>query len=210
MSSLFDNLPKVSGYIDEPDERSDPLLRAMGQLVWGASALEKVLLLVIALLCAERDGEFPSPKKLAQLEHAPAGALFRELKTLDLPADLDRRIADAIDRRNRVIHRAVEDPEIVRAIVGGESIDPVVKRVQQTAIDCGQIAVELQAVASPRLEKMLGKTQNELLALLAAVNLETVGDVRSREQLEAIQALGDTDLTLPWQAELADDSDQDA
>src|ERR1700685_4455546 len=153
MPSPLENLPEITGYMDEPDARSEPLLRAMGQLVWAAAALEKVLLLVIALLRVERDGAFPSAKELARLERAPAGVLFGELQKLDLPADLDQRIADAIDRRNRVIHRPIEDPEIVRAIVGGESIDPVTERVQQVALDCGKIAVEPQAVAGPRLEK---------------------------------------------------------
>ena len=207
MPSPLENLPEITGYMDEPDARSEPLLRAMGQLVWAAAALEKVLLLVIALLRVERDGAFPSAKELARLERAPAGVLFGELQKLDLPADLDQRIADAIDRRNRVIHRPIEDPEIVRAIVGGESIDPVTERVQQVALDCGKIAVELQAVVGPRLEKMLGKTQTELMAIVAEADLESIGDARSRQQVEAIRALGGADLTLPWQAEPASSSD---
>ena len=151
MPGPLERLPKTA-YMDEPDERAEPLLRAMGRLVWGAASLEKILLQVIALLRAERDGQFPSSKELSRLERAPAGQLLEVLKTLDLPDDLAARIAATIDRRNAIIHRPIEDPEVVQAVVKGENIDVVVTRVEQIALDCGQIAVELQAVTGPRLE----------------------------------------------------------
>jgi hypothetical protein len=89
----------------------------------------------------------------------------------------------------------------VQAVVKGENVDAVVTRVEQVALDCGQIAVELQAVTGPRLENMLGTTRDELVGLLASIDLESVADARSRQQLEAIRALGGTDLTLPWETE---------
>ena len=201
MSGPLEKLPKVTAYMDEPDERAEPLLRAMGRLVWGAASLEKVLLQVIASLRAERDGQFPSSKELSRLESASAGQLLEVLKTLDLPDDLAARIAGTIDRRNAIIHRPIEDPEVVQAVVKGENVDAVVTRVEQVALDCGQIAVELQAVTGPRLENMLGTTRDELVGLLASIDLESVADARSRQQLEAIRALGGTDLTLPWETE---------
>jgi hypothetical protein len=187
---------RVTGWFVEPDEKSAPLLLAMGQVVWGAAALEKSLLLELARLRAERDGQFPAEQELSRLEHLPAGPLLKELRKLDLPGGLDERIGDAIDRRNQLFHHPVEDPEMVAAIVRGEDIDAVVKRVEQLAIDCGELAVELQAVAVAKLEAVLGKSQAELVQIVQSVDPATVEDPHDRRQLEAIIALGDADLSL--------------
>jgi len=47
---------------------------------------------------------------LAKLATAPAGPLHKALRGLGLPEELDQRIADAIHRRNQIVHHMTEDP----------------------------------------------------------------------------------------------------
>jgi hypothetical protein len=188
--------PRVTGWFEEPDEAAAPLLRAMGRLVWGAAALEKALMLELARLRAEREARLPAEQELSRLEHLPARPLLNELRKLDLPGDLDQRISDAIDRRNQLVHHPTEDPEMVRAIVHGEGVDAVLKRVEQLAIDCGELAVELQIVAAARLEAMLGMSQAQMLEVLRSVDLAAIEDPAMRRQLEAVRALGAVELPL--------------
>jgi hypothetical protein len=198
---LFDDLPSVTAYFEAgQDERTDPLLRAIGRLVWGANLLEVVLLLLVVQLRDDREGQFPAEEEFAYLEEASAGKRLGLLRKLDIPPDLEARIDDAIGRRNRIIHHMFECPEIVGAIISGEGIDAAVEQVEQVALDCGKIGVELYAVAGPRLEAKVGKTPAELVEMLGSVKLEAVEDPRLREQLEAVRAMRGLDLTLPWQA----------
>ncbi len=198
---LFDDLPSVTAYFEAgQDERTDPLLRAIGRLVWGANLLEVVLLLLVVQLRDDRESQFPAEEEFAYLEEASAGKRLGLLRKLDIPPDLEARIDDAIGRRNRIIHHMFECPEIVGAIISGEGIDAAVEQVEQVALDCGKIGVELYAVAGPRLEAKVGKTPAELVEMLGSVKLEAVEDPRLREQLEAVRAMRGLDLTLPWQA----------
>ncbi len=198
---LFDDLPSVTAYFEAgQDERTDPLLRAIGRLVWGANLLEVVLLLLVVQLRDDREGQFPAEEEFAYLEEASAGKRLGLLRKLDIPPDLEARIDDAIGRRNRIIHHMFECPEIVGAIISGEGIDAAVEQVEQVALDCRKIGVELYAVAGPRLEAKVGKTPAELVEMLGSVKLEAVEDPRLREQLEAVRAMRGLDLTLPWQA----------
>lgn len=186
--------PRVTGYFIEPDEEATPLLVAMGRAVWAAAGLEKGLLLEIARLRAEREGLSPEfGDMLSRLENLPAGALHKALRALDLPKDLDVRIADAIDRRNQIVHHPVENPEMMRAVATGEGIDAVVERINELALDCGELAVELQIVASDRLGAMLGSPA-EMFEMLRACDLDAIKDSRMRKQIEAIRAAGDFDL----------------
>jgi hypothetical protein len=201
MPLSFDDLPTVTAYFEAgQDERIDPLLRAIGRLVWGANLLETVLLLLVLHLREERDGQYPAGDEFARLEEASAGRLLGLLRDLHIPADLEGRIDEVIDRRNEVVHRMFEMPEMVAAVAGGEGMDAAVQQIEQVALDCGRVGVELFTVAGATLEAKMGKTPAELAELLAQVPLEAVEDARSRRQLESIRALDGVDLTFPWQA----------
>jgi hypothetical protein len=182
---------RVHGSFVEPDERAAPLLHAIGRVVWAAAALEKVLLMEIVRLRHKRDGVFPPEVELAKLELATAGQLLNQLRDLLLPDDLVKRIEAAIEGRNRLIHHPLENPEMVRAIASGEGVAAVLEKIDRLALDCGELAVELHTVAAARLEVMLGTSREELLAMLNAVDLETIEDPRLRDQLEAVRAFGD-------------------
>jgi hypothetical protein len=205
---VFDDLPTVSAFFEAvQDEENNSLLRAIGRLVLGANVLETVLLLVFLHLREERDG-LPSQEEFPYLEAASAGKRLALLRALDIPSDLEARIDDAIERRNRIIHHVFECPEIVVAVTSGEGMGEAVAMVEQVALDCGSIGVELYAVVAPKLEAKHGKPA-ELVELLASVDLESVDDPRLREQLEAARAMRGVDFTLPWQAEAAEGDDED-
>jgi hypothetical protein len=188
--------PRVTGYFTEPDEEAAPLLQAIGRSVWAIGALEKTLLLEFARLQAESAGLGPQVgREMSRLERLPAGVLRKELQKFDLPGDLDERIGSAIQRRNGLIHHHFEDPELVRAIATGERIAAVVERVNRLALDCGELAVELYLVATPRLEAVLGMSKSEMVKLLQSVDPSTVENEHARQQLEAILAFDELDLT---------------
>jgi hypothetical protein len=201
MPLSFDDLPTVTAWFEAgQDEGVDALLRAIGRLVWGANLLETVLRLLVIQLREERDGQYPAGEEFARLEEASAGRLLGLLRGLHIPADLEGRIDEVIDRRNEVVHRMFEMPEMVAAVVSGEGMDVVVQQIEQVALDCGSIGVELFTVAGGALEAKMGKTPAELAEMLAGIDLEAIEDARSRRQLESIQALSGVDLTFPWQA----------
>jgi hypothetical protein len=205
MPLSFDDLPTVTAWFEVgQDERVDPLLRAIGRLVWGANLLETVLLLLVLQLREERDGQYPAEEEFARLEEASAGKLLGLLRNLHIPADLEGRIDEVIDRRNEVVHHMFEMPEVVAAVVSDEGMDAAVKQIEQVALDCGGIGVALFTLAEGALKTKMGKTPAELVEMLAGIDLETVKDARSRRQLESIRALDGMDFTLPWQADEAE------
>jgi hypothetical protein len=202
MSSPFADLPSVTAYFEAvQDERADALMRAIGRLVCGANLLETVLLMMVLQLRGDRDGQLPSQEEFAYLEEASAGRRLGLLRELDIPADLEARIDDVIERRNRIVHHIFETPEIVVPALTGEGIEAAVKHVEQVALDCGTIGVELYAVAGPALEAKLGKGPVELIEILGSIDVDSIEDSRFREQLEVVRAMRGVDLTLPWQAD---------
>jgi hypothetical protein len=205
MSMPFDDLPSVGAYFEAGhDERIDPLLRAIGRLVWGANLLETVLLMMVLQLRSDRDDKLPSKEEFARLEETSAGKRLGLLRELNIPADLEARIDEVIKRRNRVVHHMFETPEIVLPVISGEGLDAAVEQIEQVALDCGSIGVALFTVAGPAMEAKVGMTPAELAEMLAAADLEKVDDPRFREQLEVVRAMRGLDLTLPWQDAEAD------
>lgn len=187
--------PRVTGWFEEPDDGSKPLLTAIGQAVWAAAALEHSLLLELLRLFVERQGELPSDA-IARLERLPAGPLLKELRRMELPDDLDERIGDAIARRNNLFHHPMENAVLLRAIARGENVEAAVSAVEQLALDCGELAVELFTVASQRIEALTGMTSEEMMKALLALDPAGAGDERDQRRLEALQALGPIDLSL--------------
>jgi hypothetical protein len=187
--------PRVTGWFDEPDEASKPLLTALGRVVWAAAALEHSLLVELLRLFLERQVELPTDA-VARLEGLPAGPLLKELRRMELPDDLDERIGDAITRRNSIFHHPMENALLVRAIGHGENLEAAVSAVERLALDCGELAVELFTVASQRIEALTGMTRDEMMQAIFALAPAAAGDERDRRRLEALQALGPIDFSL--------------
>ena len=70
----------------------------------------------------------------------------------------------------------------------------MIARLDKLALECDELAVELHAVATPRLEAALGMSSTEMINALRSVDPAIVADPAERQQLEAILALGDVDL----------------
>lgn len=188
--------PRASGYFEEPDETALPLMVALGRFVLSTAMLEKALQLELvrahyerAHACGIVEGH-GLQKVLTEIEQMTSGQARSQLEVLGLPEDLNARIRSAVARRNALLHRPLEDAELVRAIGTGEGIDEVVKRIERLAIDCGELGVELERFAGDRLTAMLGMNREEIAQLVASLDVSTVEDRRVRAQLEAVKAAG--------------------
>jgi hypothetical protein len=186
---------RVVGSFVEPDESGSMLLLAIGKVVVAAAGLEKAMLLeIVRLLCEQsvRGGDDASSAleiELAQLSKLPGGELLKRLQALDLPADLAARIDGAIQRRNKLVHHLYEDAELAKAIVDDEDVTLVARRFERLALDCAELAIELQLFAIPRIEALFGTTRHGLIEMVKAMDPAAIPDERDRQQLEALQAL---------------------
>lgn len=188
-----DPRPRVAGYFME-DPEGIPLSVAIGRAVVGAGSLEAALRLeaarlLHAQLAASGVGlDSTLPKELSKLDKLTSGGLLEKLRKLGLLEELDKRIADSVGRRNDLVHRTFEDPELARAIGGEGDIDAVVKRIERLALDCGELALELEMFAIPKLLEMTGTSPAELIDLIKGIDPGTITDPGERKQLEAVQA----------------------
>jgi double-stranded uracil-DNA glycosylase len=188
--------PSVAAYFVDLDECANPFLIELGHVVLAAAGLEYSLRLELArlLLAAHASGEGTRDKALgdqiAALEALTAGQLLSRLREQGLPEDLERRIDDAISRRNRLVHHLFEDPQLVRAATRQEPANGAVGQLQQLALDCAALSVELQRFALPKIEALTGASKEELLNFVLSLDPAQIQQQAEREQLEAIQALG--------------------
>ncbi len=153
---------------------------------------------MIALRRHERDGQFPSDK----------GILHRALSAGRLLGVLQKQICQPISGLG------LDDALIVAT---GSSIVrlKIPSSFEQSSVemrwmrrsagradrpDCGRMAVELQAVASPRLETMLGRAQGELMNVLTSVDIESLADTRRVSDSKRYRPSA-TRSDTAWQAE---------
>ena len=132
-----------------------------------------------------------STKAIAITHKLTGGQLLSELRSHDLPSDLADRIGDAIHRRNQLVHHTYEDPRLAKVVGDGEGMKAVVQRVERFALDCAELAVELQLFAVPRLEAMFGTSRAEMIEMVRSIDPSTVDGRRDREQLNALQTFAD-------------------
>jgi hypothetical protein len=68
-------------------------------------------------------------------------------------------------------------------------IVPWLSGFERLALDCAELAVELQLFALPRLEAVLGVTRDGMVKMIKAMDPSAVPEGDDREQLKALQAL---------------------
>lgn len=196
MEESGETRPSIAAYFAELDEPAIPFLTALGQVIVAAAALEGNLRLELArLLFAAQAGQEVTGgntlrEQVAELETLTAGQLLGRLRERGLPEDLEQRIDDAVSRRNRLVHRPFEDPQLVMAIAGTEAPDDAIGKLQQLALDCAALSAELQLFALPKIEASLGASKKELFDLVLSLDPAQIQQQVERAQVEAIQALG--------------------
>jgi len=206
-----DARPSVAAYFADLDEAAVPFFTALGQVVVAAAALERNLQLELArLLLADlpRQGLVADEtlgEQLAELEGLTAGRLLGRLRERGLPEDLERRIDSAITRRNRLVHHLFEDPQLVEAMADPEASAEAIGKLQQLALDCAALSVELQLFALPKIEASMGASKEDLLDFVLSLDSAQIQKETEREQLEAIQTLSST-VGWPGNSELPSDA----
>jgi TDG/mug DNA glycosylase family protein len=188
--------PSVVAYFADLDEGAKPFLIALGHVVLAVAALEGNLRLELArLLLSERAGREVNMsealgEQVAELERLTAGQILRRLREQGLPGNLERRIAAAVSRRNQLVHHLFEDPQLVGAVAGGDAAAEAFGNLEQLALDCAALAVELQTFALPKIEALMGASKEQLLELALSIDPTQIQQGIDREKVEAIQALG--------------------
>ena len=100
--------PRANGFLVEPDGEATRLLVALGRVVLAVSSLEKSLeleltrLLIVTRAAQTRGTDRSVPELPPGIENMTAGQLLKRLRGLGLPAHLDERIGDVINRRNQL------------------------------------------------------------------------------------------------------------
>lgn len=190
-------MTEVKAYFADLDPEDAPILVAIGRAVWGIAAFEKALLVEILDRRAKREGLTPTlMRSLAWLEkHGTGDALLRNLDSLGITDEQRDRIRGLVDRRNALVHHLMEDPIIVRGIAG-EAAErrTAVRHIEQLALDCGTLAMELHLASPHRLDELLGDARDAAVQELYATDPGTVTDPFMRKQLESIQTLGPIDF----------------
>lgn len=79
------------------------------------------------------------------------------------------------------------------AVAGEGDLGSVVTRIDRLALDCGELATELEAFALPKLLELTGMSASEVVEAMKSIDPTTVTDPRDRKRLEAIQAFTDID-----------------
>lgn len=191
-----DARPSVAAYFADLDAAAIPLFTVLGQVVVAAAALESNLQLELArLLVAARARQGPAEddplaEQLAELKKLTAGQLLGRLRERGLPESLEQRIDGAIARRNRLVHHFFEDPQLIKATAGTEASADVIGKLQQLALDCAALSVELQLFALPKIEASMGASKEELLNFVLSLDPAQLQKQAERKQVEEIQVLG--------------------
>jgi|GEM_PF-181191 len=191
-----DARPSVAAYFADLDDAAIPFFTALGQVVVAAAALEGNLRLELAqLLLADRPrqglvADETLGEQIAELEGLTAGRLLGRLRERGLPEDLERRIDSAITRRNRLVHHLFEDPQLVKAMADPEASPEAIGKLQQLALDCAALSVELQLFALPKIEASVGASKEDLLDFVLSLDSAQIQKQSERGQVEAIQTLG--------------------
>ena len=68
------------------------------------------------------------------------------------------------------VSRAFEDPQLVKAMADTEASADVIGKLQQLALDCAALSVELQLFALPKIEVSMGASKEELLDFVLSLD----------------------------------------
>ncbi|MGP0101216.1 MAG: hypothetical protein ACLPUT_06310 [Solirubrobacteraceae bacterium] len=186
---------------EKGEEEGQSVMRALGRAIVSAASLESALKLQLGAFTDEATaansdvahspamGGYQAQRD--RLNRLTAGQLLGELRGRGFPPELLERVDDAIKRRNQLVHRILQDDEIVRAVSEGNGLDQVIARIEQLVRDCSELAIELYTITIRIFEEVTGKSAVELADILTQANPSMIDDPHDRAWLEALQADGD-------------------
>jgi hypothetical protein len=182
---------------EKGDEEGQSVMRALGRAIVSAASLESALKLQLGAFSDEATADSSVAAvdvyqaQRDRLDRLTAGQLLGELRRRGFPPELLERVADAIKRRNQLVHRILQDDEIVQAVSEGNGLDQVIARIEQLVRDCFELATELYTVTIRILEEVTGKSAVELGHILTQADPSMIDDPHGRAWLEALQAEGE-------------------
>ncbi len=183
----------------EFEQRLEPLLLAIGRMVFAAGSLEKLLLADIAQRTAGQGGVTAELGQLVvHLERRPAGELVGRLRKLGISRELATCLEGVLQRRNRVVHHLLDDPPTVLAITTGTGLKQVVDDVDNVTVECQRIMEALWPDASAGMEAIVQSTLGGPLADVAApvrtLDPDTLEDDHLRAVVDYAQSVDPGDL----------------
>jgi hypothetical protein len=177
--------------LDPVHEHAAPLVLAVGRLVLGGAALEKVLLVDIITRDIHHAGTVRDElgRELSELEGRSPGKLLERLRDLGIPDELADRILEVIRGRNRVVHHLMEQPGVPLALSTGEGAEGIVAGIDQIAVNCQRVINQLVVVAFPGLEEAFGMTLVQIAEVIGSIDPASIEDPVIRQHVEAAQGI---------------------
>jgi len=156
----------------------------------GAEALEKTLRVAVeAQQLVDETAYAEAIRDLGNLDRASARKWLKALRRLGLPADLEARIDDVIERRNTLTHHAHTHFSAIDAMRRGEDPQAVIQRVQAISTDCDLLCKELfRSSVYPIVERTAGRSMQSLLDQFMALDIDGIENAHTREELRAARA----------------------
>jgi hypothetical protein len=179
--------------LDPVHEHAAPVVIAVGRLVLGGAALEKVLLVDIITRDIHRAGTLREELglELAELEGRGAGKALGRLRELGIPDELADRILEVIQGRNRVVHHLMEQPGVALALSTGEGVEGVVADIDRIAVNCQRVINELIVVAFPSLEGAFGMTLPQIAEAIGSIDPASIDNPHIRQHVQGAQVVRD-------------------
>lgn len=188
-------LVEDSDELEEMDERMVPLAQAIGQVILGAAGLEKLLLVEIVQRLANSSGLTDElAQQVSRLERRPAGPLLKSLRGLGFSDTLAADVDEVVERRNELVHRFLERPDVFEALSNGEGIEGVVESVQELARDINRLMNKIGPNAFGGAEEALGASLSEMFTTLRSIEPNVVEDGRLRRQIEMARLIDPASL----------------
>jgi hypothetical protein len=164
---------------------------AIGHTVIAAATLESVLSSkLLSLHGQQTQGSRAGLAKVAsEVDRMTAGALLKALRTYGLSDALSERVAGVVERRNRLVHRPLQNPSLLAALSRGEGATEVASQILDLARDCDRLQHEVAPAAFEDFQSAFGITLPEALGEIEAFDASKLTNPRRRARVEELQRM---------------------
>jgi hypothetical protein len=127
---------------------------------------------------------------IEQVERQPAGSLLRRLRQAGMDEQLAETEDGAIAERNWLVHRFMEDPQVVAVMSSdGSGVDRLIARVDGIAATLQEAVNAIGGAVFAALEQLIGLSMPELMAAAAQIDPDTIDDEQMRAFVRAAPTL---------------------